>query len=158
MGSRAVVDRLPRRGGGAASGSASPTASVGIVYTRTGRRFFDDADAGAALLDRVRDARSTRAGLWDELDTDWVLPRLRADAVVGQGAGAAARRSTRRRRGGARRAAAARRRAGARPPARGVDVGDAASTRMPRAASADVERFVAAYRRYCWPVDVARPT
>ncbi|NUT50007.1 MAG: polynucleotide kinase-phosphatase [Saccharothrix sp.] len=57
MGSRAVV--LVRRDGG------------GVVHTRTGRPFFD-RPLGDELVARVRD-EVTRAGLWEELDTDWVL-------------------------------------------------------------------------------------
>jgi protein phosphatase len=45
---------------------------IGIVYTRTGRRFFDDAALEQALLARVRDA-VTAADLWQELNSDWLL-------------------------------------------------------------------------------------
>ena len=50
MGSRGRRDRLPRRGGGAAALRRAGEGETGIVYTRTGRRFFDDAalEAGAA--------------------------------------------------------------------------------------------------------------
>ena len=41
------------------------------MYTRTGRPFFG-APLDAALLARVR-AAATAAGLWAELDTDWLL-------------------------------------------------------------------------------------
>ena len=44
----------------------------GVVLTRTGRRFFNDAALEAEALHRV-DAAMTQAGLWDELATDWVL-------------------------------------------------------------------------------------
>ncbi len=44
---------------------------VGIVYTRTGRRFFNDPELERQFLDRVR-AALTAADLWDELDTTWV--------------------------------------------------------------------------------------
>ncbi|GGS14045.1 polynucleotide kinase-phosphatase [Actinokineospora fastidiosa] len=54
MGSRAVV--LARRDG------------TGVVHTRTGRAFFPSDD----LLPRIADA-VTAAGLWSELDTDWLL-------------------------------------------------------------------------------------
>jgi polynucleotide kinase-phosphatase len=65
MGSRAVVlvcqqetdDRFGVRGG--------------AVYTRTGRPFFGEP-LDAALLARVR-AAATGAGLWAELDSDWLL-------------------------------------------------------------------------------------
>ncbi|RYD63141.1 MAG: polynucleotide kinase-phosphatase, partial [Verrucomicrobiaceae bacterium] len=43
----------------------------GVIYTRTGRRFFDDTTREQALLDRLAVALET-AGLWDELATDWL--------------------------------------------------------------------------------------
>ncbi len=45
--------------------------SAGIIYTRTGRRFFDDNAVQDALLDKVRTAL-TESGFWSEFDTDWV--------------------------------------------------------------------------------------
>jgi len=45
---------------------------IGIVYTRTGRRFFDDMTLETRFLERVRDA-ITSAGLWEDLDTSWLL-------------------------------------------------------------------------------------
>ena len=44
---------------------------IGIVYTRTGRRFFDDAAVERELLAQVHGA-VTAAGLWEELETDWL--------------------------------------------------------------------------------------
>ncbi|WP_344138807.1 polynucleotide kinase-phosphatase, partial [Luedemannella flava] len=68
MGSRAVV--LVRR-----SLSSSPErfgdADLGAVYTRTGRSFFAPPLTGE-LVSRVRDA-ADKAGLFDELDTGWLL-------------------------------------------------------------------------------------
>ncbi len=43
---------------------------IGIVYTRTGRRFFDDRILEQALLAHVRDILN-RSGFWDEYQTDW---------------------------------------------------------------------------------------
>ena len=43
----------------------------GIIYTRTGRRFFDDAATETALLDRL-DAVLTKTGFWEDFKTDWV--------------------------------------------------------------------------------------
>ncbi|MCG3125493.1 MAG: Bis(5'-nucleosyl)-tetraphosphatase, symmetrical [Phycisphaerae bacterium] len=43
----------------------------GIVYTRTGRRFFDDPAHETELLNRV-DAALIASGLWDDLQTDWI--------------------------------------------------------------------------------------
>jgi len=70
MGSRAVVivcrdEAVARRRFGVVDEGA------GIVYTRTGRRFFDDTEQESALLGRVADAL-TKSGLWNEFDTDWV--------------------------------------------------------------------------------------
>src|SRR5437870_902519 len=44
---------------------------IGICYTRTGRRFFEDKELEAALLARVRAALDT-TGLWQEFNTDWI--------------------------------------------------------------------------------------
>ncbi|MFN9603325.1 MAG: polynucleotide kinase-phosphatase [Planctomycetota bacterium] len=71
MGSRAVVvvcrdTQVPLARFGIRSGE-----SLGIVYTRTGRPFFDDRVMEQALLARVRDAIE-RVGLWQELATDWI--------------------------------------------------------------------------------------
>jgi polynucleotide kinase-phosphatase len=57
MGSRAVV--LVRKESG------------GVIHTRTGRAFFG-RPLGDELLARVRE-EVTRAGLWEEFDTDWLL-------------------------------------------------------------------------------------
>lgn len=71
MGSRAVVvvcrdeDAARRRFGVTDEG-------IGIVYTRTGRRFFDDAKLEAELLARVREA-FTKSGKWSEFKTDWAI-------------------------------------------------------------------------------------
>lgn len=70
MGSRAVVivcrdeEVAHRRFGVVGEGS-------GIVYTRTGRRFFDDTALEHELIERVQVALE-RSGLWQELATDWV--------------------------------------------------------------------------------------
>jgi protein phosphatase len=73
MGSRAVVvvcrdeEAARRRFGVVGEG-------IGIVYTRTGRRFFTDANAAleAGLLTHLCDAL-TAADLWSEFSTDWFV-------------------------------------------------------------------------------------
>ncbi len=45
--------------------------SLGVVYTRTGRRFFTDASLERAFLEHVQQAL-TASGLWEELKTDWL--------------------------------------------------------------------------------------
>jgi protein phosphatase len=44
----------------------------GVIYTRTGRRFFDDAALETDVLVRLKTAIS-RANLWDELNTAWMV-------------------------------------------------------------------------------------
>ncbi|WP_433556220.1 polynucleotide kinase-phosphatase [Pseudonocardia xinjiangensis] len=145
MGSRAVVLVCRDDAVGAQRfGMPGP----GTVVTRTGRPFFPPA-LTAQLLERVR-AAVTAAGLWDELDTGWLL--LDAEllpwsakagglirdqyAAVGAAAGAALSAS------GAALADAA---------ARGIDVADLMAGMTARAAGATA--FREAYRRYCWPTD-----
>jgi protein phosphatase len=70
MGSRAVVIvcrdlAAARKRFGVAEDEA------GMCYTRTGRRFFVDSNLEREFLDRVR-AAADRAGLWDELGTEWL--------------------------------------------------------------------------------------
>jgi protein phosphatase len=45
--------------------------ALGVVYTRTGRRFFADAALERAFLERVRQA-AEQSRLWEELATDWL--------------------------------------------------------------------------------------
>ena len=70
MGSRAVV--VVCRDEDAARGRFGVEGESGIVVTRTGRRFFDDAALEHTLLDRVRSAM-TGADFWTEFDTDWAV-------------------------------------------------------------------------------------
>lgn len=69
MGSRAVVivcrDQKAARARFGAVGQG-----IGIVYTRTGRRFFPDPTLERGLLDRLAKAM-TASDLWDEFKTDW---------------------------------------------------------------------------------------
>ncbi len=68
MGSRAIV--VVCHDEAAATRRFGTQDGAGIVYTRTGRRFFDDRAMEDTLLDRMRRAL-TSAGLWDEFATDW---------------------------------------------------------------------------------------
>src|SRR5262245_56867553 len=147
MGSRAVVvlchdAEVARRRFGVTEGE------TGIVYTRTGRRFFDDPALEAALLDRLR-AAATAAGLWERLETDWLcldaelMPwsakaRALIDAQyrpVGEaaiaGTGAAAEIASR-------------------AAARGVDVDDLVAKLATRTANA--QAYDVSWRRYVRPV------
>ncbi|MGW7605707.1 polynucleotide kinase-phosphatase [Streptomyces sp. NPDC054766] len=147
MGSRAVA--LVCRDAGVARERFGVDGPTGSLYTRTGRPFFDDADVTEEILGRVR-AAATEAGLWEELDTDWVLldaelmpwslkasGLLRSQyAAVGAASGAVFPGVLTALEGAA---------------ARGVDVGDLLTRQRERAA--DAEAFTDAYRRYCWTTD-----
>ncbi|MEU3448119.1 polynucleotide kinase-phosphatase [Streptomyces thermolilacinus] len=147
MGSRAVV--LVCRDAAAARERFGVDGPTGSLYTRTGRPFFPDGATTETVLDRVR-AAVTAAGLWDELDTDWLLldaelmpwslkagGLLRSQyAAVGAAAGASLPGAT-----AALEAVAA----------RGVDV--SALLERQRERAADAAAFTDAYRRYCWPTD-----
>jgi protein phosphatase len=69
MGSRAVV--LVCRDHASAAKRFADDGTTGVIYTRTGRSFFDPT-ATEELLARVR-AAVTATGLWEELGSDWLL-------------------------------------------------------------------------------------
>jgi hypothetical protein len=74
MGSRAVavLARTPEAAAARFGVTGEAARAAGVVYTRTGRPFFDDPALAGALAARLR-AAVTRAGLWDELRTDWLV-------------------------------------------------------------------------------------
>ncbi|HEX8258414.1 MAG TPA: polynucleotide kinase-phosphatase [Allosphingosinicella sp.] len=71
MGSRGLVV-LARTVEAAARRFGIADGARGVVLSRTGRRFFGDAELEAAALHRI-DAAMAEAGLWEELGSDWVL-------------------------------------------------------------------------------------
>ena len=147
MGSRAVVvvcEREPV----AARRFAPGTAGAGAIYTRTGRPFFNDAFEEGEVLRRVREG-ITAAGLWAELETDWLvldcelLPwSAKAEGLLRQqyAAVGSSGQATLAAEDQLLRAAQERR----------LDVADLLTSAERRLD--DVRRFVAAYRRYCWSV------
>ncbi len=149
MGSRAVVI-VCRDADAARQRFAAPPGESGIVYTRTGRRFFDDASLEADLLERVR-AAATRADLWARLETTWLcldcelMPwsakaqgLLRDQyAAVGSAAQAALAATV--------------------PTLEAIADRDGSEEvadvlRTQRARQAAVAAYTRAYRSYCWPV------
>ena len=124
----------------------------GICYTRTGRRFFEDASLERQLLSHVRE-RLERSGFWERLGTNWVcldcelMPwSAKALELVRQqyaAVGAAARVGLAETVQALESAAS-----------RGVDVGPLVERHRMRAELAD--RFARAYRHYCWPVESLR--
>lgn len=147
MGSRAVA--LVCRDAEAARKRFGVDGPTGSLYTRTGRPFLDDDALTEEILDRVRTAAG-EAGLWDELETDWLLldaelmpwslkasGLLRSQyAAVGAASGAVLPQAL-----GALQGAAK----------RGVDVAGLLTRTGERAA--DAAAFTEAYRRYCWTTD-----
>ncbi|MEL6306764.1 MAG: polynucleotide kinase-phosphatase [Chloroflexota bacterium] len=122
---------------------------IGIVYTRTGRRFFDDSALETQFIERVRDA-ITGAGLWDELNTEWMLldcelmpwsakaQALLRDQYAAVGSAAKASLSV------------------------AIDVLTQTATNNPDATAlleryqtrqTQVEQYITSYRNYCWEVD-----
>ncbi|MGW3513275.1 polynucleotide kinase-phosphatase [Streptomyces sp. NPDC000994] len=147
MGSRAVA--LVCRDAEVARRRFGVDGPTGSLYTRTGRPFFDDPSVTEEILGLLRTA-VTEAGLWADLDTDWLLldcelmpwslkasGLLRSQyAAVGAASGAVFPDALSALEGAA---------------ARGVDVTDLLGRQRERAA--DAAAFTAAYRRYCWQTD-----
>jgi polynucleotide kinase-phosphatase len=145
MGSRAVVLVCRDPGVGLARFGIEGS---GAVHTRTGRAFFPD-ELGERFLERVRGA-VTAAGLWQELETDWLL--LDAELLPWSAKAGGLIREQYASVGAAANSvlpkavdvlATAR--------SRGVDVGDLLARTTARAANGAAYRE--AYRRYCWDTD-----
>ncbi len=120
----------------------------GVIYTRTGRRFLDDTALERDLLDHVARSAAT-AGIWDELQTDWLcldcelMPwSLKAQALLRSQYAAVAAAG----RAGLPGAVAALQAA----TGRALPIAPLLE-RYERSLSG-VQRFEAAYQRYCWPV------
>jgi protein phosphatase len=144
MGSRAVA-LVCRDAAVAAARFGAPGGAAGAVYTRTGRPFFNPT-LTAQLLDRLS-AAVQASGLWDELQTDWVL--LDAELLPWSAKAEELLRTQYAAVGAAARSAL--------PVAvqvlertfvRGIDVGDLLERTRARLRNADA--FTDAYRRYCW--------
>jgi protein phosphatase len=149
MGSRAVVV-LCRDEATAMHRFGIKGDGAGIIYTRTGRRFFEDRSVEAELLEYLRRA-CTSNGFWDEFASDWfccdceLMPwSAKAQELLKNqyaAVGSAARAGL----------------------AEAVDLLEQASLRLPteiaplldhyRNRRHMVNRYVDAYRAYCWPVN-----
>ena len=146
MGSRAVMvvckdEGVARRRFGV------ETEGQGVLYTRTGRRFFSEDGLERALIARVSAALES-AGLYAELNSDWMVldcelmpwSAKAQDLVRQQYAAVGA--------------------AGAASLSAGISVLRAGALRLPELGSkllalessqARVAQYIDAYRRYCWP-------
>lgn len=147
MGSRAVVivcrnEQVARKRFGVIG------EEIGICYTRTGRRFFDDEELETQLLQRVQQALE-QSGFWEQMQTDWVcldcelMPwSVKAQALLLQqyaAVGAASRIALNT----------------ALPlleQAAGLQADVAPLLEKYRLRQTLAQRYVEAYRHYCWPV------
>jgi protein phosphatase len=127
---------------------------AGIIHTRTGRRFFEDRAVETGLLSFVRQA-ITAAGFWEELESDWfcldceLMPwsAKAQDLLKNQYAAV----------GSASRASVAAsvsilEQAAGRYASIGATGALTDELHRERERLARVNRYVDAYRRYCWPV------
>lgn len=147
MGSRAVVI-VCREEGAAKKNFGVAGEGIGICYTRTGRRFFNDPLLECTFLARVQNAIST-AGLWDELASDWLcldcelMPwSVKAQELLREQyapAGAAA-------------AAALRGAVSLLGAAASINAQIDGLLQEHKERLDLTQRYVDAYRRYCWPV------
>jgi len=148
MGSRVVVvlcrtDEVARERFGV------PLEGRGVCYTRTGRRFFNEPGRESAVLDRIATALD-RTGFWSAFDTGWVV--LDCELMPWSAKARSLLREQYAAVGAAARCAIS----------RAVSVLDQAVRRAEsarplrdryRSRRREVDRYVDAYRRYCWPVD-----
>lgn len=147
MGSRAVVI-VCRDEAAAQRRFGVENEGIGIIYTRTGRRFFADATLEIELLDRLR-ATVTAAQLWERLQTDWLcldcelMPwSAKAQELVRDQYAAV----------GAAATAALPQVVAALEQAQNLGADMLSMIERFQAKKEDAIRYVAAYRRYCWPV------
>ncbi len=121
---------------------------IGICYTRTGRRFFDDPVLEKEFLARVC-AAATAARFWDEFQTTWLcldcelMPwSVKAQGLLKQQYAAVGT--------SAQTTLAAAVAALKKAAANGLDVGELLTRTTTRHRL--VADYINAYRRYCWPV------
>jgi len=148
MGSRAVVI-VCRDEDSARKTFGVTQEGIGICYTRTGRRFFENAKVEEEFLSHVRNA-ATSAGFWEEFKTDWLcldcelMPwSAKAQELLKQQYAAV---------GASARAALADEVAVLeRTSSCGLDVLELLARTTARQHM--VGDYIDAYRRYCWPVN-----
>ena len=145
MGSRAVV--VVCRDEAAAQTRFGVRNGHGACVTRTGRGFFDNADVEAAFLQTISQAME-KSGLWDELQSTWVcldcelMPwSAKAQELLKQQYAAV----------GAASGAALPEAVAALQQAAEIE-GVAPLLEKYQMREQTAQKFVASYRRYCWPV------
>jgi protein phosphatase len=147
MGSRAVI-ALCRDEAAARRRFDAQRGETGGVWTRTGRGFFSDPAVTEGLLERLRSAADA-AGLWNELQSDWVL--LDAEIMPWSAkAGALIKTQYAPVADSARAGLSAANRALTRAAANGVPIGDLAERFEGRSRRAAL--YARAWEPYVWPV------
>lgn len=148
MGSRAIVT-LCKNMDVASQRFGIENDGRGVIYTRTGRRFFEDDAVEHSMLDRLDRALET-SGIWDHIQSDWIMldcellpwsakaQELLREQYAPTGVAATRMLSV----------AEEHLRAAA---ARGVDV--ASLLDQTRARKQDAARFIQAYEQYSWPIE-----
>ncbi|MBX7074951.1 MAG: polynucleotide kinase-phosphatase [Pirellulales bacterium] len=127
---------------------------IGIVYTRTGRRFFNDAEMERQFLTRVQSALSA-AGFWNEFQTSWIC--LDCELMPWSAKAQELLRSQYAATGAAGRASLPQ--AVAKLEQTIVRLNDEEKAKSQAVAAAfqaraeNIGKFVAAYRQYCWHVE-----
>ncbi|MDJ1467208.1 polynucleotide kinase-phosphatase [Xanthocytophaga flava] len=147
MGSRAIVvlcrdeETALKRFGVSGEG-------IGVCYTRTGRSFFTDNALEQAFLERIKVA-CDKTGFWDKFETDWVLLdcelmpwSAKAQALLQNQYAAVGAAATH--------ALPMVNTVLAQAKGRGLEVEHLLKSYTERQKMA--EKFVTAYRHYCWPV------
>lgn len=148
MGSRAIVV-VCRNEETAQSRFGVIGEGIGICTTRTGRRFFNDSQLETEFLERIRFA-ADKSNFWDELETDWMILdcelmpwSVKAQELIRHqyaAVGSASRASL----------------------SDSVDALQKTALQNPEAEALlahfqnrmnAAEKYVAAYRQYCWTVD-----
>lgn len=147
MGSRAVI-QLGRSPQAIQAAFGITTGEQGMVYTRSGRRFFNDLAIEQAFIAKLSLAVE-HAGLWSDLETDWltldceIMPwSMKAMALIKQqyaAVGCTAHIATQ-----------ALHIALQQTQGRGIDVRDLIDANA--VSQKNAEQFIQAYQNYCWEV------
>ncbi len=147
MGSRAVI-QIGKSPQAIQAAFGITTGEQGIVYTRSGRRFFNDITLEKAFIKQLTLAID-KAGLWQELETDWltldceIMPwSMKAMTLIKQqyaAVGCTAHIATK-----------ALHNRLQKTQARGIDVSSLNSSN--EISIKNAKQFIQAYQNYCWQV------
>jgi protein phosphatase len=147
MGSRAIVV-VCRDAGTTRKRFGVLEPEIGVCYTRTGRRFFNDSLLECQFLERVSSALE-QAGTWESLKTDWIC--LDCELMPWSAKAQELLRQQYATTGAAARAALPAAVAALCQAPQGPEIAALLESCKQRSEAADL--YVQAYRRYCWTVN-----